>query len=220
MAMLADGEARIKEAFRLPIRKGPSTDPRAYVLSVNAHRRHLTAAEKRETIARLLKADPARSDRATSKITNVDHKTVASVRNELEGRGEIPHVSTRGDAAGRQQPVRRAPPAAVVHRSSPPPPVTVQAPAPAPGPAPALPPRPEPPPTFAERLFSALEGRGGLAEIVAEIERGLPVDLTPEAKGALADALVADIALRQRLLAALRPPPPPRPRPAPQDEKF
>jgi ParB-like chromosome segregation protein Spo0J len=36
----------------------------AYVLSQNLHRRHLTAEQKRDVIAELLKADPTKSDRA------------------------------------------------------------------------------------------------------------------------------------------------------------
>jgi hypothetical protein len=36
----------------------PGFDPYAYVLSKNAHRRHLTAEQKRDVIAKLLKAKP------------------------------------------------------------------------------------------------------------------------------------------------------------------
>src|SRR5262245_38111107 len=39
------------------------TDPLAYVISANIHRRHLTAEQKRELIARLIKAQPEKSDR-------------------------------------------------------------------------------------------------------------------------------------------------------------
>jgi hypothetical protein len=38
-----------------------------------------------------------------------DHKTVAKDRADLEARGEIPHVSTRTDAAGRQQSATKPP---------------------------------------------------------------------------------------------------------------
>jgi hypothetical protein len=40
-----------------------TTDPYAFVISTNIHRRHLTAEKKRELIANLLKAQPDRSDR-------------------------------------------------------------------------------------------------------------------------------------------------------------
>jgi hypothetical protein len=82
-------------------------DPWSYVVSANLLRRHLTAEQKRELIATLLKADPERSDRAIAKTVKVDHKTVAKVRVESEGRGEIPHVTKRSDTKGRKQPARK-----------------------------------------------------------------------------------------------------------------
>ena len=82
-------------------------DPLAYVVSTNIRRRHLTAEQKREIIADLLKENPERSDRATAKIAGVHHETVAAVREEGERRGEIRHVDKRTDTAGRQQPARK-----------------------------------------------------------------------------------------------------------------
>ena len=38
-------------------------DPYAYVISANIHRRHLTAEQKRELIAKLIKATPEKSNR-------------------------------------------------------------------------------------------------------------------------------------------------------------
>ena len=37
----------------------------------------------------------------------MDHKTVQSVREERETRGEIPHVATKTDTLGRKQPARK-----------------------------------------------------------------------------------------------------------------
>jgi hypothetical protein len=42
---------------------GPVVDPYAYVLSANIHRRHLSAAEKRDLIVAVLKAQPEKSSR-------------------------------------------------------------------------------------------------------------------------------------------------------------
>ena len=85
----------------------PDTDPYAYVISANIRRRHLTAEQKRELIAKLIKATPEKSDRAIAKTAKVDHKTVGAVRGNLEARGEVPHVATRKDAKGRRQPARK-----------------------------------------------------------------------------------------------------------------
>jgi ParB-like nuclease domain len=82
-------------------------DPFAYVISLNLRRRHLTAEQKREIVAALLKANPERSNNATAKIAKVDDKTVGAVRAELERRSEIPNVSTRTDSKGRKQPARK-----------------------------------------------------------------------------------------------------------------
>jgi hypothetical protein len=83
------------------------SDPYAYVVSANIHRRHLTAEQKRDLIAALLKTRPEQSNRSIAKQTKTDHKTVASVRTESEGRGEIPHIETRLDSKGRQQPAKK-----------------------------------------------------------------------------------------------------------------
>lgn len=89
-------------------------DPAAYVISANIRRRHLTAEQKRELIARLVKAQPERSNNATAKLAKVDDKTVAKVRRELEARSEIPNVATHTDTKGRKQPARKAKTEAVI----------------------------------------------------------------------------------------------------------
>jgi hypothetical protein len=87
---------------------GRSVDPWVYVVSANIHRRHLTAEQKREIVAELLKANPQRSNNATAKLAKVDDKTVGAVRADLERRSEIPNVKTRTDSKGRQQPAKKA----------------------------------------------------------------------------------------------------------------
>jgi hypothetical protein len=82
-------------------------DPFAYVISANIHRRHFTAEQKRELIAKLLKAKPEVSNVIVAKQAKADDKTVAKVRRELEGRSEIPNVEVRTDAKGRTQPATR-----------------------------------------------------------------------------------------------------------------
>jgi DNA-binding Lrp family transcriptional regulator len=84
-----------------------SADPYDLVLSLNIRRRHLTSEQKRELIEKLLKAKPGQSNRAIAKQVNVDHKTVGAVRDKLEQRGEIPHVSVTTDTKGRKQPTKK-----------------------------------------------------------------------------------------------------------------
>jgi len=59
-------------------------DPRAYVFSANVHRRHLTSEQKRDIIAKLLQADPTKSDRQIAAAVVTDKNTVAAVRAEME----------------------------------------------------------------------------------------------------------------------------------------
>jgi hypothetical protein len=64
--------------------------PVELVISKNIHRRHLTQEQKRECVAKLLKLEPARSDRQLARLVKVDHHTVARVRSDLVKRGAIP----------------------------------------------------------------------------------------------------------------------------------
>ena len=81
--------------------------PTEYVISANVHRRHLTANQKRDVIAKLLTEKPERSNRATAALAKVDDKTVGTVRREMEERAEIPHVSKVVDTKGRRQPTKQ-----------------------------------------------------------------------------------------------------------------
>jgi len=76
-------------------------NPYAYVISANLRRRHLTPAQRRELIGKLLKATPEKSDRAIAKEVGVDHKTVATVRYDKEATGEVPQLATTRGADGR-----------------------------------------------------------------------------------------------------------------------
>jgi hypothetical protein len=86
-------------------------DPRAHVLSFNVHRRHLTAEQRRELIAKAIAIQPEKSDRAIAKQVKADHKTVAKARREAEATGEVSPVEKRVGADGkrRKQPKKRDP---------------------------------------------------------------------------------------------------------------
>jgi hypothetical protein len=87
-----------------PKREG---DPAAFVTSKNGYRRHLTPEEKRELLAKSIKADPRKSDRQHAAAVGADNKTATRVRRDLERREEIPHVSSSQDSIGRSQSVTR-----------------------------------------------------------------------------------------------------------------
>jgi hypothetical protein len=83
-------------------------DPLTLVLSLNVHRRHLTAKQKRDLIAEVLKARSELSDKAIASTTKVTDKTVGAVRRKLEDGAEIPHHQSRVGRDGVQQTWPRA----------------------------------------------------------------------------------------------------------------
>jgi hypothetical protein len=99
-------EAGIKVRFRAY----EGDDPVAYVITANIHRRHLTANQKRDLIAKLLKANPEKSDRAIAKTAKVSDKTVGRERRKLESTAEVPQLGKTVGADGkpRKRPVREA----------------------------------------------------------------------------------------------------------------
>ena len=84
-------------------------DPYALVLSLNVHRRHLTIEQKEEVTAKVIKANPEKSNRRiAAEVKVVSHPTVAKVRKRLEQRGDVETVSTSTDTKGRKQPARKS----------------------------------------------------------------------------------------------------------------
>jgi hypothetical protein len=82
-------------------------DPYALAISLNIRRRHLTAERKRELIIEIIARAPKKSDRQIGKEIGVDHKTIARARAKGEDVGRIPHVETRTDTKGREQPAAK-----------------------------------------------------------------------------------------------------------------
>jgi hypothetical protein len=93
-------------------------DPFAYVVSANIHRRHLTGEQKRELIAKILKAKPEASNRQIAKQVKADDKTVAKVRRELESTAEIPQLEKTVGADGKQRKSRATEPEVQQHTAS------------------------------------------------------------------------------------------------------
>ncbi len=93
-------------------------EPIDYVLSINVHRRHLTAEQRRDLIAKVLKAKPEASNRQIAKQVKADHKTVGEVRKAKEATGEIPQLPKTVGADGRARkasPQRAGKPTAQKH---------------------------------------------------------------------------------------------------------
>jgi hypothetical protein len=86
-------------------------DPYALVLSLNIHRRHLTAKQRRDLIAKVLKAKPEASNLSVARQVKADDKTVAKVRHELEANSGIPNNTDRVERNGRKARGRKAGPA-------------------------------------------------------------------------------------------------------------
>jgi hypothetical protein len=70
-------------------------EKRDVVWRLNMQRRHLNSAQKRDVIAAKLKDSPEWADNRIAKLLGVDHKTVGSVRAELERAEEIPCLDYR-----------------------------------------------------------------------------------------------------------------------------
>jgi hypothetical protein len=79
------------------------SDPLVFVISMNIHRRHLTAEKKRELLKELIKIDPSKSNRQIATEAGVDHKTVAVVREAAEATGEIPQSLTTTGKDGKKR---------------------------------------------------------------------------------------------------------------------
>src|SRR5262249_43769852 len=90
-----------------PRERVTATDVRAYVISKNFHRRHLTAEQKRDLVATLIKADPEKSDRQVAKEAHSNRTTVGEIRQDMEERGEVSVPDTRTDSKGVKQPIKR-----------------------------------------------------------------------------------------------------------------
>jgi hypothetical protein len=81
-------------------------DPYDFVLSANIHRRHLTAELKRELIAKVLKAQPQKSNRQIGEQIKASHHTVGKVRAELQATG---HVAQLTKTVGKDGKARKPP---------------------------------------------------------------------------------------------------------------
>ena len=84
-------------------------DPYAVAISANINRRHLTAEQRREAIAKVLAARPEQSNRQVARMFKVDHVTVGTVRRKAEATGEVSPVERTSAPTATRIPVKRTP---------------------------------------------------------------------------------------------------------------
>jgi hypothetical protein len=117
--LLLDGRNRLAAAERVGYAvqdhetrywKSAHIDPYEYVISANIQRRHLTAEQKRDLIATLLKANPGKSDRQIAETVKASPTTVGTVRKELSKLDSCEQTETRTgrDGKTRKIPVKKA----------------------------------------------------------------------------------------------------------------
>jgi hypothetical protein len=107
--MILDGRNRYRACLKAGVAPAPINgdkwidDPAAYVVSANIHRRHLTQEHKRKLVAKLVKAQPEKSDRQIAKDAKVHHETVGAVRRDLEATGGIRQLKKTVGADGKSR---------------------------------------------------------------------------------------------------------------------
>jgi hypothetical protein len=90
-------------------------EKRTLARALNLARRQLTQEQKRQLVADQLRETPGRSNRWVGKQLGVHHATVASVRAEMEGTGQIDQLKWTVGNDGKARPARKE--ISVVHRS-------------------------------------------------------------------------------------------------------
>src|ERR687897_874597 len=94
-------EDRVAGGYPVVERSGMTDqEKRDLAWRLNMQRRHLNQFQKREAIAAKLKESPEWADNRIALLLGVDHKTVRSVRTDLEARNEVVRVEVLEGADG------------------------------------------------------------------------------------------------------------------------
>jgi ParB-like chromosome segregation protein Spo0J len=106
---ILDGNNRQRACLRAAVAPkytefpGNDAQAQAYVISANIHRRHLSAEQKRDLLAKLIKADPSKSNRQIAEQAKVSHHTVGDVRTALETTGQVAQLDKTTGADGKSR---------------------------------------------------------------------------------------------------------------------
>jgi hypothetical protein len=107
---ILDGHHRVQAAQELGlegwpqiVRVGLTEDEKLYhARKLNMARRQMTREQRREIIKLSLLDKPGMSDRWHAEQLGVDHKTVGSVRDDLQSKGDMGNFPTSTDSLGRE----------------------------------------------------------------------------------------------------------------------
>lgn len=107
-----DGHHRLRICHELGVKDFPKivrdglseSEKRTHARQLNMARRHLTREQRQELIREQLIETPEKSNRQIAVDLGVDHKTIGTKRQELESRGEIPHLNTSTGVDGKEYP--------------------------------------------------------------------------------------------------------------------
>jgi ParB-like chromosome segregation protein Spo0J len=80
---------------------GDDSKAKAFVISANIHRRHLSRDQRKQIVEMLLVLDPTKSNRQIAEEAKVSHHTVEPVRAELEATGQIAQLGSTKGADGK-----------------------------------------------------------------------------------------------------------------------
>jgi hypothetical protein len=85
------------------------TDPYELAVSLNIHRRHLTAEQRIKVAEKLAKANPTMSARRVAKLANISPTTAIKAKTKVQETGDVSTVDTSIsiDTKGRKQPAKK-----------------------------------------------------------------------------------------------------------------
>ena len=83
------------------------TDPYAYVITKNIHRRHLNVEDRQHLLITLIARSPEKSNRQLAKEVGVTDKTIAKARSKGEQLRSVPQLKKRTGADGKSRPATK-----------------------------------------------------------------------------------------------------------------